>query len=117
MFVPFLRHWYVGAGAPEAVTENEAGPPAHTVCGAGWLEIVGEVLTVSVAALPVADPQVFVTTQSYDAASARVRHAMVCEAEVAPAMLTVLRRHWKGGAGAPEAAAGNVAEAPAQPGV
>jgi len=29
-FVPFLRHWYVGAGVPEAVTEKITENPTHT---------------------------------------------------------------------------------------
>ena len=64
MFDAFFRHWYVGAGVPEAVTLNEAGSPEHTVSGEGCPVMEAAVLTVSDAPLLGALPHEFVTTQS-----------------------------------------------------
>ncbi len=64
MFTVFLRHWNVGDGEPEAATVNDAVPPTQALVAVGWVVTAGDVLTVSVAALLVADEQMLVTTQS-----------------------------------------------------
>ena len=64
MFAPFLRHWNVGLGTPDAATVNEADEPTHAVCGVGCEVMAGPTLTVSEAEALVADEQALATTQS-----------------------------------------------------
>ncbi len=46
---PLRSHWYVGAGVPEAVTENSARWPRAAITLAGGVATAGAVRTVSVA--------------------------------------------------------------------
>ena len=58
-------HCSVGAGLAVQATVNDAAFGAVTLAGAGWPVICGVVLTVSVAALLVADPAVFAQSDRY----------------------------------------------------
>ena len=65
MFVPFFRHWYVGAGVPLAPAVKVTDPPAVTVWLAGCVVITGATeaaLTMRVASSEVVDPAEFETT-------------------------------------------------------
>ena len=64
MAVPFFFHWYVRVPVPVAVTLKVAVCPTATVLLAGWEVIEGATpaaVTVSVAALLVTLPKLFVT--------------------------------------------------------
>ena len=58
-------HWTVGAGLPLAAAVKVAVPPSHTVWLAGLVVTLGAVLTVSVAAVVVAVPELLVNTARY----------------------------------------------------
>jgi hypothetical protein len=95
---------------------NVTAAPAVTVWEVGCVVIAGAVvaaLTVSVAAVLVAEPALFVATQSYDPASAVVTALSVSVADVLPARAAPPFRHWNVGVGVPEAATVSVTEAPA----
>lgn len=64
---PFVLtcHCTVGAGDPVAAAVKVAVAPANTDTFVGFVVITGRVFTVSVAAVVVADPWVFVNTASY----------------------------------------------------
>jgi hypothetical protein len=62
---PFRNHWYINVPEPEATTLNVAVAGAVTVWLTGCARIVGTVFTVSVAAVLVTDPTVFVTITVY----------------------------------------------------
>jgi hypothetical protein len=61
-------HWTIGVGVPEAAVAKVAVPPAVTVWFAGWVVTTGPApsgLTVKVAALVVAEPELLVKTTRY----------------------------------------------------
>jgi hypothetical protein len=62
---------------PVTPTEKEMAAPSHAVCEEGCEVMVGAVLIVSVAGELVALPQVLVTMQSYEAASAAAAETML----------------------------------------
>jgi hypothetical protein len=64
MGAPLRRHWNVGAGAPDPATVNVTPVPSQTVWEEGCDVTIGALLTVTTAALLVALPHVFVSTQS-----------------------------------------------------
>jgi hypothetical protein len=66
MGVVLRRHWKVGVGVPEATTVKLALPPMHEDVDTGCPVIEAGVFTVSVAAVLVTEPQLLVTTQSYE---------------------------------------------------
>src|SRR5262245_10795146 len=82
--MPPRRHWDVGEGVPDAATVIVALPPEQADWFAGCVVIDGPVLTVSVAAVLVAEPQAFVTMQSYEPASPAPTGLIVNAADVAP---------------------------------
>src|SRR5687767_9094085 len=51
--VPFLRHWYVGAGLPVAATESVTVLPTFTDWLAGWIVMAGAEEAVSVMTKPI----------------------------------------------------------------
>jgi hypothetical protein len=116
-------HCTVGVGEPDAAAVNIAVAPAATVTFAGLVVIVGTVfaaVTVKVAAVVVAMPDALVKTARYSfPLRAAVVPTMLSVGEAAPAMFVkltppfVLACHCTVGAGWPEAAAVNVAAAPA----
>lgn len=59
--IPPLDHWYVSGAVPVATTLKVAVCPTATVWLAGWVVIVGGVLTVKVAGALVTVPPVLVT--------------------------------------------------------
>ena len=87
MAVPFFFHWYVSVPAPDAVTLKVAVCPAVTVLLAGWDEMFGGTLTVSVAARLVTLPTLLETvTVNCAPLSEAVVAAVLYAAEVAPPM-------------------------------
>ncbi len=113
-------HCTVGVGLPEAAAVNVAFPPEPTDTLAGLVVTVGAKSTVSVAAVVVAVPAVFVNTARYCVPfCAAVVAAIVNVVEVAPEMFVNVELpegadcHCTVGDGEPEAAAENDAEAPA----
>lgn len=112
MLMALRRHWYVGAGEPEPMTENEAAPFSQTSCGDGLDVTSGELCTLSVTEDVVMLPQELVSTQSYDPALAGATGLSVSVAEVAPGMLSPPLRHWKPGNGEPVPAAVKTAVPP-----
>jgi hypothetical protein len=117
---PFVLtcHCTVGAGDPVAAAVKVAMAPANTDTFVGFVVITGRVFTVSVAAVVVADPCVFVKTASYEFPVCAAVVVKLKVAEVAPATAVnapppVLTIHCTVGVGVPLAAAVNVAVAPA----
>jgi hypothetical protein len=111
-------HCTVGAGDPVAAAVKVAMAPANTDTFVGFVVITGRVFTVSVAAVVVADPCVFVKTASYEFPVCAAVVVKLKVAEVAPATAVnapppVLTIHCTVGVGVPLAAAVNVAVAPA----
>ncbi len=60
----FLFHWYVGAGTPLAVTENDAPCPFVTITFPGCAEMPGGTITVNVI-LFVTTPALLLATSEY----------------------------------------------------
>jgi hypothetical protein len=123
MFVPFLRHWYVGDGEPlaaaEIVTDDPTAIDALEGCevntGAVPLVVVPPPVlppTVSTAPLLVTEPAEFVATTVYVPASPVVRFDFEYDALVAPEMFVPFLRHWYVGDGEPLAAAEIVTDDP-----
>src|SRR5271156_2493990 len=116
-------HCTVGVGVPDAAAVNVAVAPTVTVAFAGLLVIVGAMFaafTVRVAAVVVAVPAAFVKTARYLLPLiALVVPVMLSVADVAPDKFVnvpppfVLTCHCTVGVGEPDAAAVNVAVAPA----
>src|SRR6266700_1576923 len=87
---PLVEHSHctVGVGVPLAAAVNTAVPPAFSVTSPGFVVITGPAVTVSVAAVVVADPTELVNTARYwlplsDACTAGSSNVV----DVAPAML------------------------------
>jgi len=113
-------HCTVGVGLPDAAAVKVALAPAVTVSLAGWALTVGAYWTISVAALELADPALFVKTARYSLAfCVAVTVEIVYVADVAPLMFAQVQPpllescHCTDGVGLPYAAAVNVAAAPA----
>ena len=117
MFALFRCHWYVSGAVPAAATVKVAVAPAVTIAFAGCVVMDGAAaaeLTVSVAAVLVALPALFVTTHRNEAPlSAEVVAGVVYEALVAPEMFALFRCHWYASGAVPVAATVKVAVAPA----
>jgi hypothetical protein len=111
-------HCTVGAGDPVAAAVNVAVAPANTETFVGFVVITGKVFTVSVAAVDVADPCVFVNTASYAFPVCAAVVVKLNVVEVAPATAVnapppTLTIHCTVGAGVPLATDVNDAVAPA----
>ena len=116
---PFVLtcHCTVGAGDPVAAAVKVAVAPASTDTFVGFVVIEGSVFTVSVAAVVVAVPCVFVKTASYVFPVCAAVVVKLKVVEVAPATavnpLPEFTIHCTVGVGVPLAAAVNVAVPPA----
>ena len=118
---PFVLncHCTVGAGVPDAAAVNVAVCPALTVASVGFCVIAGAWVTVSVAAVVVAEPTVLVNTARNWLPFCATRVVNVNVVLVAPAMFEnvapplVLSCHCTVGVGLPLAAAVNDTMLPA----
>jgi hypothetical protein len=110
-------HWTVGVGLPTAAAVNVAIAPATTLTLVGFC-VTDNVVTVSVAAVVVAEPLELVKTArnrfpSYTGAAVKLNWVEVMPwigLKVAPP--SVLRSHWSVGVGVPDACTVKVAVAP-----
>ncbi len=114
-----VSHLTVGAGEPDAAASNTAFWPSSTVTLCGCSVTVGDFCTVSVAALLVASPAVFLyTARSWSPVSDVFALAIVSVPALAPSIGVhdppplLETSHWTLGVGTPEAVELNAAAWP-----